>query len=645
MKYIKEKTLKINIIIIFLAALTLNFIIEVLSRGSLFGVLNHMITSPIFFAYNVLIIALSLSLSLLFKRKMFAGIIISFVWIALGIANCVVLSYRITPFAFIDLFILKLNFDFLQSYLNAKLVIALLASSAVFIFAVVMGLKKCNKSKVDFKASFAVTLALTVLVVGIYFVNILLGNFGYRITNMADSYDRYGFVTCFARSTFERGIDKQEDYSYDLIQEVFADVYETEHYGNMTPNIIYVQLESFFDPRLLLDTQYSENPIPNFTSLKENFTSGYLDVAVVGAGTANTEFEVLTSMNVDFFGTGEYPYNTFLKEQTCDSIAFYLSEQGYTNFALHNNTATFYDRHEIYPNLGFDYFISSEFMTDTTTTPEGWIKDTHLTREVMKCLTHTETQDFVFAVSVQGHGAFPKEEIENPAVSILQSPFEEELENQVEYYVNQLYEMDQFIVELISAVNSLCEPSVIVFYGDHLPSLEIDETNLSTGNNYQTEYVIWSNFEIEKQDEDVEAYQLSSKIMEVLDLYAGVILDFHQENSGFDDYLENLELLQYDIIYGENYSGDCNIFEPADMILGVGEIEIETYTSGEYLILESEDLTSSAVVYVNNKEVDSEFEDGKLFLLASDVLQDAVVEVKLLSVDNVVLYETTLQLQ
>ena len=72
-------------------------------------------------------------------------------------------------------------------------------------------------------------------------------------------------------------------------------------------------LESFIDPYDVNFLQMSEDPIPTFHSLEQNFTTGYLTVPVVGAGTANTEFEVLTGMSMQYFGTGEYPYKTILK--------------------------------------------------------------------------------------------------------------------------------------------------------------------------------------------------------------------------------------------------------------------------------------------------------------------------------------------
>lgn len=67
------------------------------------------------------------------------------------------------------------------------------------------------------------------------------------------------------------------------------------------------------------------------------YSSGNLSVPSVGAGTANTEFEVITGMNLDFFGPGEYPYKTVLKEVTCESVSYDLKTLGY---AAHATTIT-----------------------------------------------------------------------------------------------------------------------------------------------------------------------------------------------------------------------------------------------------------------------------------------------------------------
>ena len=63
--------------------------------------------------------------------------------------------------------------------------------------------------------------------------------------------------------------------------------------------------------------EFSEDPIPNLRKMYEEFSSGYFKAPSVGAGTANTEFEVLTGMSMRFFGPGEYPYKTYAKTKIC----------------------------------------------------------------------------------------------------------------------------------------------------------------------------------------------------------------------------------------------------------------------------------------------------------------------------------------
>ena len=96
----------------------------------------------------------------------------------------------------------------------------------------------------------------------------------------------------------------------------------------------------------------------------KEYSSGYYKVPAVGAGTANTEFESITGMSLHYFGPGEYPYKSILKETTCESAPYVLKNLGYSTHAVHNNEANFYGRRSIFPNLGFDTFTSAEYMAE-----------------------------------------------------------------------------------------------------------------------------------------------------------------------------------------------------------------------------------------------------------------------------------------
>ena len=72
----------------------------------------------------------------------------------------------------------------------------------------------------------------------------------------------------------------------------------------------------------------------------KEYSSGYYKVPSVGAGTANTEFETITGMSLHYFGPGEYPYKSILKETTCESVPYVLKNLGYSTHAVHNNEPT-----------------------------------------------------------------------------------------------------------------------------------------------------------------------------------------------------------------------------------------------------------------------------------------------------------------
>ena len=81
----------------------------------------------------------------------------------------------------------------------------------------------------------------------------------------------------------------------------------------------------------------------------------------------------------------------------------------------------------------------------------------------------------------------PEEQvIENPKIKV-QGIEDEALKNKWEYYVNQVYEMDAFAGKLVQAIEDRGEPTVIVFYGDHLPTMGLKAEDLKSRYLYNTD--------------------------------------------------------------------------------------------------------------------------------------------------------------
>ncbi len=597
-------------------------ILEILGLRSFLDGLLYPFTHPLSYFVNTLLVALTFSIATPFKRRYFGYMLIFVLWLAMGVTNCVLLSMRVTPFEAADFYIITTGFSIITVYLKIWQIVIIALAIGLGIAALVVAFIKMPKTKLrNAKDSLICLVVLIVFTCGSI---ITLRGFGIiprTVANIADAYRDYGFAYCFTMGFIDKGINEPADYDAALIDEISGMIGEEGQRPAKTPNVIFVQLESFFDVNRLKGLTYSQNPQSNWTELREQYPSGYLTVPSIGAGTANTEFEVLTGMSLDYFGMGEYPYKSVLREDTCESLATMFKSMGYTSHAIHNHSGTFYDRNIVYANLGFDTFISSEFMTDLKRNVLTWAEDRELTDEIVLALDSTKgTSDFVFTVSVQGHGKYPTEELEyDKHIQIIGGITDEEKLCSYEYFVNQMYEMDIFIGELIKAVSERGEETVIVFYGDHLPSLNIANSSLTNQNVYQTEYVIWSNFTPETvlPDRDLSAFQLAAYTMRQLNVTVGVTNRFHNyyfDKTDYDEEVWNkqLEALEYDMLYGDRHIyGKKNPFETNDMRMGVVDIIVTgCKIQGEQATVTGKYFTEFSVVYVDGDAVETKYVSG-----------------------------------
>ena len=634
-------------------SIILELVVECFNRRGIMG-LAFPFMHPVIFIYNTLIIMTTMTIALFFTRRIFAYCVISVVWIGLSLTNFIILSSRKTPFTAMDFYLIKdaikvagLYVSIVQIILIALLVIAVI-TGLVFLWRKAPKIEVTIK-KTKFYAYAGVQLVLVFLAaygigITLLFTGAVEGHFG----NLAQAYKKYGFSHCFVSSVLDRGIKKSGEYSEQYMESLKKDLDDVEpEADDKTPNIIFVQLESFFDPTHVKGITLSENPLPNYQKLISEYSSGYLSVPCFGAGTCNTEFEVQTGINIDDFGPGEYPYRTIMKSKVCESMAYDLKKLGYSTHAIHNNDGTFYDRNLVFSHLGYDTFTSIEYMDGIEKTPMGWAKDNILTGEITKALDSTSGTDYVFTISVQGHGDYPSTPIEGykPEIKVTNFPVAEQ-QASFEYYVNQIHEMDNFIGELVDKLSERDEETILVLYGDHLPTFDFTDEMLTNGDKFQTQYVIWSNFQMDKQNKDIQAYQLSAYVMERLGMSEGYIMKYHQSKKNLpeDEYLKKLKILEYDILYGkkEIYGGDTP-YVATELKMGIDDIEItDVYNYGDTVFIEGNHFNDYSCTLINGKEYATEkISDRLLRVKGAKVKKDDLVTVAQKGDDKVELSRTT----
>ncbi len=271
----------------------------------------------------------------------------------------------------------------------------------------------------------------------------------------------------------------------------------------------------------------------------------------------------------------------------------------------------------------------------------------------MKALNAKDSKEFIYTISVQDHGIYPDismEENHNIKVSIKpnlknmkKEKTEESYLNQLAYYVNQVKDTDKFIGDLTNALKTYKEPTVVVFYGDHLPPLSFDNEDL-INDRYETEYVMWSNFSLERERHDLTAYQLNAYVLERIGINEGIITQFHQASRNQPNYKDQLKLLQYDMLYGKKYVyGGKNPYPVKDMKMGIYEQIIKSMeTKDDLIFIYGENFTPFSRVCINDKVMDTEFMNENTLSIQYRDLTNKELSIAQVNKSNTVLSKSAL---
>ena len=631
-----------------LYAFAINLYIEVFARFTtgIFEGFRWMITHPLVFLYNTLIIFSTMTIALLFRRRRFIWFIVSLFWIVIGTVNGFILLSRMTPFTLYDAKNITDGISIVNTYYTAWQIVLGIIGISLGVAAIVMIFIrsekwkniKYGKSLLAILITFGVTALATVAGIKMGLIGTFFGNLNY-------AYRDYGFAYCFVATSSDAGISKPRGYSEELITGILKDktkkgtktVLKQKNDSTEHPNIIVLQMESFTVAQDYKNIKVSKDPTPVFNSLYKNYTSGSFEVPACGAGTANTEFELLTGISAKFFGPGEYPYKGRLRENTLESLAYVTRSHGYATSALHDHRALFYNRNEVYADLGFDTFTSVEYMNNVSFTPTNWCKDTVLTDEIMEIMKQTESRDFMHVISVEGHGGYPTEQVfKNPYTEVTADDMDTKWK--YEYYLNECHEMDTFIGDLIDAINESGEPTIMIIYGDHIPAIDVREENYKQKDLYSTRYVIWDNIGLKKKDKDIHSYQAGAMLLQKAGLgHEGILFDYQQSNKpNSETYLDDQEALAYDMLYGKHYAyGGKNPYEKIDMKMGHKEIKIkEIVKIGDRYYIRGNNFTERSIISKGNRQLSTVYLSPTLLALNEEIDPEDISKLKVNQVDK-----------
>ena len=244
---------KISLILQALWCAVLYFIIEALCRHSIADAWNYMTGKPLVFAYNTAFIFTTMLIVYLFHRRVFWRVVVSVFWLFLGIVNCILLLNRVTPFTGPDLHMLTDGIAIMQKYLPFYGVVIGCIIIGLVLFALLILFIKGPKYQQKIKYRYVIPLIVVGAVAfgGITQLalekRVLSNYFG----NIAFAYEDYGYPYCLAATIFDTGISQptrllMRKKSSELRRQR-SNLPETKE-EEYDPNILFLQLESFFDP-------------------------------------------------------------------------------------------------------------------------------------------------------------------------------------------------------------------------------------------------------------------------------------------------------------------------------------------------------------------------------------------------------------
>lgn len=591
------------------------FIGELLYRGKFENVINFIKIYPYMFFLNLLIILLITSIAFLFKRRKFSLGLLSFLILATYIGNSVVSGFRGTPITWADFSSIKDAMTISKNYLttgNIILAVVVLAIAIVMFYFIWKKDKPYDSYKIVFISGGAIITLSIISTIGMWnFVNSTYPDHEVN-WDLKINCENNGFLYSLISSKPEKKVEPS-GYSQELVDNILSmgslTTYNTAN--EIKPNIMFVQMESFLNIARLKNIEYEINPLENYQKIHNANPNGFLGVPTFGGGTVRTEFEMLTGLNIDYLPAGEIPNNSLLKTNTIETLAHILRTQGYDATAMHDYIGNFYDRDVVYSNLGFSRFISYEYMNDVKY--NGYYPSDMTNLNVISDILDKEENQFIYSIGVEGHGPYDTKDREN-TYGISGKDLSKEDINQLNNYFDVISGEDKYVAELIKLVESKNEPTIIVFYSDHLPMLNvIDNKNIfDNETRSMSDYFIWNNFGLSFDNKNLEAYEMSSYVLDLLNINVGIMPTFHKSEQGKEDYENNLELLEYDIIYGNKYAYDgADYIDRPKMKLGLNDIKISSVNqeNGE-VIVKGENFTEKSQIIISGKLISTEFVDS-----------------------------------
>ena len=336
-----------------------------------------------------------------------------------------------------------------------------------------------------------------------------------------DSYYRQGFLPTFISSAQKMVPPRPQGYrrsDADALIKRYAAAWRRDatlgaapsyaqaqtQFAGLKPSVVCIMNESFADLSIFDGLRSGYRGPVRFNAIPDAIMRGVSYMSAFGAGTCNSEFEFLTGQSMAFLGAGVYPFMTY-NLAPVGNLARQFKKLGYRAVAMHPNHGTNWNRENVFSDMGFDEFLTIE---DFAGAPElcRKVTDAATYDKCLEVLRGADGPVFIHDVTMQNHSGYDTGLIPADRRLDLACPdVDDEVRTWTDEYCALMEASDEAFAGFLQSLRGLDRPVVVVMYGDHQPFFTDryndaifsgEDTATHTERIWQTEYVVWANYDV-----------------------------------------------------------------------------------------------------------------------------------------------------
>ena len=490
-------------------------------------------------------------------------VLLSAALVLFGIVNQLKIAYSYTPVFLSDFFFLNSPGTFMDILKGT--IMGIILKYLVIIVAFLTGIvyickfaKNRNEFSIRkrFRAFYIILPILFMVIISVPNKNIshfMLKTFfsiderqdNYATTNMG-YYFKFGVFGGLYGQNLESRLEEPDGYDpselEQLVEESCKKKRNSHKFGK--PNIVMIFSESFWNIDDMKEVRFDQPVASNFEQLKQKGILVDMISPSYGGISSNVEYEMLTGSSIKFFSSGYIPYMQLYiddKYIKAPSVIQELKRNGYKTHITSTWESSLFNCKSVYEYFGVDVTEYKEDLKDSYK-KGGRISDAYVAERLIQELKEKPKDEklFTMILTAQAHMPFNFDKYEDYDISIVDSKLDPEEEDTIRSYAQGVYDADKQLKEVYDFIQTYEEPTILIFYGDHLPYLKNEKGEditkkleyFNTGDStedlyrkYHTQCLILANYDIGEDDIDymgpdlVMDYLLNNMDLEVSPYY------------------------------------------------------------------------------------------------------------------------------